>query len=511
MKSFYGLFLLTFVTTIAYSQTRISGIIKDASSGETLIGATVLIKGTTEGAAADIDGKFSFETNRNFPIQLVASFVGYKNQDITVTDEKQITIKLKKNEVLLKDVTVTGSRISEKQKESPVTVEAMDYIAIKETPAASFYEGLGQLKGVDLTSASLGFKIINTRGFNSSSPVRSLQLIDGVDNQSPGLNFSLGNFLAQRTRLQKVDLIVGASSAYYNNVQRCYRMTASSFESPGLQFMVKMGDRRLNEYALRFAQVYKNKRGEDKFAYKLNFYRMTALDWKADNYSPTDQSRNTSYNPGGYDAVNVYGDEDMNGTDYNKYPGAYPGLMSFNRKGYREEDLIDYNSENTKAGIALHYMINPKIEAIAASNYGTGSTIYQGDNRYVLKNIKFLQNRIEVREKDLWFLRAYSTQEDAGQSYDAYFTALLLQQTAKSDGDWKIDYENYWNANYSLPKLRQLPGFPQPPGFGPAYVQWLQGINPFLMTNYYDSLVSYHQQAQAYASGVIHKPKPSIF
>ncbi|MEZ5069079.1 MAG: carboxypeptidase-like regulatory domain-containing protein [Bacteroidia bacterium] len=174
MKSFYGLFLLTFVTTIAYSQTRISGIIKDASSGETLIGATVLIKGTTEGAAADIDGKFSFETNRNFPIQLVASFVGYKNQDITVTDEKQITIKLKKNEVLLKDVTVTGSRISEKQKESPVTVEAMDYIAIKETPAASFYEGLGQLKGVDLTSASLGFKIINTHADSTAAHLCAL-------------------------------------------------------------------------------------------------------------------------------------------------------------------------------------------------------------------------------------------------------------------------------------------------------------------------------------------------
>lgn len=506
MKSLYNAVILIFFSTLAFAQTKISGVIKDASSGETLIGATVLIKGTTEGGVTDIDGKFSFETNQKFPIQLVASFVGYVNQEITVSSETPVNIRLKKNEVLLKNVTVTGSRISEKQKESPITVEAMDYIAIKETPAASFYEGLGQLKGVDLTSASLGFKIINTRGFNSSSPVRSLQLIDGVDNQSPGLNFSLGNFLgSSELDVQKVDLIVGASSAYYgpNAFNGTISMTTRSpFESPGLQFMVKMGDRRLNEYALRFAQVFKNKKGENKFAYKLNFYRMSALDWKADNYTPTDESRNTSYNPGGYDAVNVYGDEDLNGTDYNKFPGAYPGLMAFNRKGYREEDLVDYNSDNTKAGIALHYMINPKIEAIAASNYGTGSTIYQGDNRYMLKNIKFLQNRIEVRQKDRWFVRAYSTQEDAGQSYDAYFTALLLQRTAKSDGDWKIDYENYWNANYSLPKLRQLPGFPQPPPFGPAYVQWLQGINPFLMTNYYDSLVYYHQQAQAYASGV---------
>ena len=60
----------------------------------------------------------------------------------------------------------------------------MDLISIKQTSASNFYEGLGQLKGVDLTSASIGFKVINTRGFNSTSPVRSLQLIDGVDNNN---------------------------------------------------------------------------------------------------------------------------------------------------------------------------------------------------------------------------------------------------------------------------------------------------------------------------------------
>ena len=67
--------------------------------------------------------------------------------------------------------------------------------AIKQNASADFYEGLGNLKGVDLTAASIGFKVINTRGFNSTSPVRSLQIIDGVDNQAPGLNFSSGKFL----------------------------------------------------------------------------------------------------------------------------------------------------------------------------------------------------------------------------------------------------------------------------------------------------------------------------
>src|SRR4029078_10016397 len=99
--------------------------------------------------------------------------------------------RLKSSEVELKNVDVVGSRISEKQKEAPLTVESIDMIAIRECPQSSFYESLGSLKGVDLTSASLGFTIINTRGFNSTSPVRSLQIIDGVYNQVTWLTFSL--------------------------------------------------------------------------------------------------------------------------------------------------------------------------------------------------------------------------------------------------------------------------------------------------------------------------------
>ena len=92
----------------------------------------------------------------------------------------------------------------------------MDINDIKQTSATNFYEGLSHMKGVDMTSASLGFRVINTRGFNSTSPVRSLQIIDGVDNASPGLNFALGNFLgASELDLMKVEIISGASSAFY--------------------------------------------------------------------------------------------------------------------------------------------------------------------------------------------------------------------------------------------------------------------------------------------------------
>ncbi|MFY8189514.1 MAG: carboxypeptidase-like regulatory domain-containing protein, partial [Bacteroidia bacterium] len=210
-------YLLLTLQVQAQQTYTLKGTVKDAKTAEGLIGATISVKGSNIGVSTDFEGAFSIKTNQAPPIVLVISYVGYIKSEFTVNmPGKPIDIRLKENTRELKEVAIKDSRITARQKQAPLTIETMDAIVIKETPAGNFYEGLALLKGVDMTSASIGFKIINTRGFNSTSPVRSLQLIDGVDNQSPGLNFSLGNFLgASELDVQKVDLIVGASGAYY--------------------------------------------------------------------------------------------------------------------------------------------------------------------------------------------------------------------------------------------------------------------------------------------------------
>ena len=106
-------------------------------------------------------------------MDITISYIGYLKQELNVASLAPLSIKLVSDAVMLKGVVIKEQRVSEKQKESALTVESMDILAIKETPAANFYDGLGNLKGVDLTAASIGFKVINTRGFNSTSPVRS--------------------------------------------------------------------------------------------------------------------------------------------------------------------------------------------------------------------------------------------------------------------------------------------------------------------------------------------------
>jgi len=438
------------------AQTYIlKGVVTDGATGETLVGASVKLKGAATGAITDIDGRFQLTVSQLPPYTLLVSYVGYKDQEIVVQSvESEVKVRLGADHVLLGDAEVVGSRITEKQKQAPLTVESMDVIAIREAPSGDFYESLGTLKGVDMTAASMGFKVINTRGFNSTSPVRSLQLIDGVDNQSPGLNFSLGNFLgASDLDVMKVDIVAGASTAFFgpgafNGVINM--STKSPWMFPGLSVSAKAGERSLLEGAVRWAQVFKDKAGKDRFAYKLNLYALTAEDWYAENYDATSNSPVGVNNPGRYDAVNIYGDENV--TVNNNYwrdmddRRNYHGLGIFLRPGYKEKDLVDYGTDNLKAGVSLHYRITDSIEVIGATSYSRGSTVYQGDNRYRLKNIQFWQQRLELREEGKWFVRGYLTSEDAGDTYDIYTTALRLQEASGGTREWNTAYFNLWDS-----------------------------------------------------------------
>ncbi|MBT7653093.1 MAG: TonB-dependent receptor plug domain-containing protein, partial [Flavobacteriales bacterium] len=436
------------------------GNVIDNSTGEPMFSASVVVIETGQGVTTDFDGLFRLEVAR-LPVVLQISFIGYGAETVTVSsDREKMVIKLSPDQILIEAAEVVGERISEKQKQAPLTVETMDLIAIKEAPSGNFYEGLGNLKGVDLTSASLGFKIINTRGFNSTSPVRSLQLIDGVDNQSPGLNFSLGNFLgAPDLDVKSVEIIAGASSAFFgpgafNGVINME--TKDPFVFSGLSVSTKLGEttkkgeRPLSEVGFRWAQILDNKNGDAVFAYKVNFFKFSAYDWEAVNYDPVDGSSVSALNPGRFDAVNIYGDEYQTRFDYSSPPGnAYRGLGTIYRTGYKEKDLVDYNTDNLKVSVSGHWRLQPEKtyespELVYGFNMGKGTTVYQGDNRFSLKNIEFYQHRLELRKKNKWFIRAYRTNEDAGDSYDPYATALKLQDSTRNHNNWARVYEEYW-------------------------------------------------------------------
>jgi outer membrane receptor protein involved in Fe transport len=497
------IFWFCLITVGLFSQSKIKGKIVDNYSGEALIGANVVLKDdVAKGTITDFDGYFELDIDK-FPTTINISYVGYADQDYTVnSSDDKIEIKLEEDAITIDiGVEIKGQRISDKQKAAPLTIESLDILAIKETPSSNFYEGLGSLKDVDLTTASLGFTVINTRGFNSTSPVRSLQIIDGVDNQSPGLNFSLGNFLgASELDVKKVDLIVGASSAFYgpNAFNGVISMeTKNPFILKGLSAQAKVAERNLFEVGLRWADSFKNGNGDDWFAYKINLFKLQADDWPAENYDQVDGFDEGPSNSGGYNAVNIYGDE------FNRAAPGKLGIGRYYRQGYRESDLVDYNTENTKASLAAHFRLKPSQgfespELVMSSSYGGGTTVYQGDNRFSLRDIKFFQHKIELNKLNKYFLRFYATHEDAGNSYDPYFTALKLQELAANNTEWNTSYLNYWSINIE-PKIKGIEGVPTISMFPGDVTGYRAAVAEFLV-DYKDSLDVWHASTQNFAN-----------
>lgn len=452
-----------FCTTAMVAQTTITGTVKDAKTGETLLGANIKISRKAVGTTTDFDGNFTLKVADLPPFTIEVSMLGFKTEKVEITKNNQVVnVSLTENATSLDEVVISASRTPERILESPVTVERLDARAIKNTSSPSFYDGLENLKGVDINTNSLTFKSVNTRGFATFANTRFMQLVDGMDNSSPALNFAIGNLLGMsELDIATVEILPGASSALYgaNAFNGIMFMTSRSpFEDQGISFSHKRGltsqeaagDNEFTEYNLRMAYVF-----SEKFAAKATLSVLDGTEWFA-----TDD-RNTldgSFAPGtrasdiNYDGLNVYGDEvstNINGVAealvaLGLFPSTDVSLIpsvNVSRTGYDERDLMTYNARSVKFAAALHYRPfgDDRLEVIWNSKVGRGNTIYQGLNRYNINNFLLDQHRLEVRGKN-FFVRGYYTSEDAGDSYDTRFAAININRGWKADNVWFGEY-----------------------------------------------------------------------
>ncbi|QIH39097.1 TonB-dependent receptor [Flavobacterium sp. Sr18] len=438
----YLLFLSLFFCSLTFAQNSISGIVTD-SNNQPIPGANIKIVGDSSGTITDFDGSFTLQSSKKPPFVIEVSSVGFTSQKISVSSASQkIAVKLLDEENKLDEIVVSASRTPERVLESPVTIERMGIAEIKKTASPSFYDGLENMKEVQMNTSSMSFKSINTRGFATVANTRFMQLVDGMDNSSPLLNFVLGNLIGvSEIDVQSVELLPGASSALYgaNAFNGILFMTSKSpFTSEGIRAYAKFGQTSQKaagtndyvDYGVRMAKAF-NK----YIAGKANFAYMRGTEWHAVNYDDkTIAGRDRTHY--GYDGINVYGDEVAT------VIGA-PTLPSdkVSRTGYNEVDLTDNKVSNTKIDLSLH--IRPfgdeRLEVIVQSKFGYGNTVYQGANRYYLNNFFMQQHKLEFKGKN-FFLRGYTTTEDGGQSYDMLFTGININRKWKSDVQWFTDY-----------------------------------------------------------------------
>jgi outer membrane receptor protein involved in Fe transport len=329
MRKLSGYILLAsflfFIASNSFAQTPqtiVSGSVKNNKTKDAVSAVSVTIKGTTTGSFTDDNGVFKFSTVQKPPFKLVVSSVGYASKEIDFAG-KDLSVNIEPSYSLGDEVVVAASRVPERILESPVSIERVSAATIRNTPAASYYEILKNVKGVDVTTSSLTFNSVSTRGFNGSGNVRLNQLVDGMDNQAPGLNFSVGNVVGlTELDVESMELLAGASSALYGSGGMNGTLIINSknpFKYQGLSFQIKQGVNHIDSYQRPIAPYYDwsvrwANKVSDRFAFKINAQFIQAKDWLANNKSNYNRTTNTVINGSrstdpNYDGINVYGDE----------------------------------------------------------------------------------------------------------------------------------------------------------------------------------------------------------
>ena len=461
------LLLLVLTLTIsvnAQSKYTIRGIVTDSTNKVPPASASIKIKESKAGTVANSDGSFTLQSNSKPPFTIIVSSAGFTTQEYLVRDTiQELHINLSTEIVMMDQIIVSASRIKESFLRSPVTIEVLNQAAIQQTPSSNFFDALENMKGVQMTTLSLGFKVPNTRGFAGTTNSRFLQMVDGIDNISPGIGAPIANAIGPtELDIESIELIPGAASATYglNAINGISNMkTKDPFKSEGLSFYNRTGVNHINssvssatlfnEFSIRYAKILSS-----KFAFKINGSYSKGTDWYADDHSDQyfkagnkTNSSLSNINPG-EDLINKYGDEYNSDLKTIKLAGKN---YDISRTGYFEKDLTDYKIGNKKFDLGLFYKFNDKSQLSYTYRIGSASNYYQRGNRIRLDG-EVIQQHVATYKSDALSLQAYYTKENTGGtgSFNIRPLAENIDLAFKKPAQWYRDFTKGFNNSYNI-------------------------------------------------------------
>lgn len=380
----------------------------------------------------------------------LSSYAQVKNDTITGTVKSD---SVKQHE--LNEIVITASRISETILRSPVSIDQLKSIDAKNMGAPSCFDAIENIKGIQMITPSLGFKVINTRGFANTTNVRFTQLVDGIDNQAPHIGAPIANALgANDLDIDKVEIIPGTASALYgmNSINGLANIrTKNPFVYQGLSVQQLTGTNHVGNIDSYSPQLYSQtniryaKAFNSHFAFKINGSYTNGQDWVADNRTDIASTLNSSVgltgadNPA-YDEVNSYGNESSNRKTLTLNGKKYVVA----RTGYREVDIADYHIQNYKGDAGLYYRPKEGQEFSLTYKGAFINNIYQRSNRFRLKDYTLHQYALDYHSK-IFEIRSYLTQENTGKSYNLRSLAENMDRAFKSDNQWFTDYTVAYN------------------------------------------------------------------
>jgi len=274
-----GAFLLLFSFSI-FAQSTVSGKITDAETGESLIGANVIITGTSVGTTTDLDGNYTLSSDRALPWTLEVSYTGYTNQEIQVTAAGTQDFSMDSGINFNQEVVISASRKQEKAVDAPASISVLSQEKLSVVAdGGNIVNGLKNTVGVSVVDQGIDRSSIALRGAAIVNQGRVQVFRDYRPmTQVADLNFESQLSVISNIDVKQVEVLRGPAGALYGpsvNAGVVHFLTMDPWDKDGTTVSVTAGEQSLLKFDVRHAGAI-----SDKFGYKILLGGMSADDFQ---------------------------------------------------------------------------------------------------------------------------------------------------------------------------------------------------------------------------------------
>ena len=432
-KCFYIGLLCLFFTSNVFSQTTIQGKILD-EQGESLLGANVIINGTSQGTVSDQNGNFNLITSKDIPFEIEVSFIGFGSQNITVNAE-QLGIITLVVENSFDEVIISALRRAEKLQEAPSAVSVITAKQVTESGGSlSPLRALINTPGVELQQQTGQRVNIALRGSNGVFSTSVFPMLDYRSLISPGLEFfDSQNSPINQIDVERVEVVLGPSSALYGpdvTSGVVHFISKDPFKHPGTTAELIYGQRNTFKVALRHG----GHNTKETFGYKINARYGSGNDFTLDPDDTGDQAilnnfRTAISRASISNAGNVNTDE--SGTKlFDTTQTQIPGYWS------------------AAANASLYFRPKNGMEVVTAGGWNAGKAIFYNDlgEGQAYGNEYWGQARFKYKG---WFAQTYYIKNDGGNDSNPNYLnrTRLIVPLERSHYEAQIQY------NFNAPTI----------------------------------------------------------
>ena len=443
---FFAFVLLTSFTMLA--QTTITGVVKDAKTGETLLGANIKVSGKALGTTTGLDGKFSLKLADSPPFTIEISMLGFVAVSVEITKNNQeVMVSLEEDATSLEEIVFSASRRRQKVQEAPASVSIITSKDILNSAAAvDPVMNLANIVGVQMQQQSANSINIEMRAGSGVFGTSTFPILDYRYLVTP----SAGLFQSFQTGMsnidiQRVEVVRGAASALYGpgvTSGVVHFMSKSPIDYPGTT--VEMLGGSLSTTGMTVRHAFKN--DNDKFGFKINVRYMKGSDFELDPVEDADfiaSQQTTISQP----AI-------VNGRVDPTQPGeTLLTLADLDDNGDGNPLATEY--KNYSANVHLEFRPTDQTTAFLSAGFANGGGLFfnsQGAG-YSQGNDYWVQGRVQSGGL---FAQLYYNYNDGGDRENPTFLyASGLRQVAERNSleaqlQYNFDVPKFLNTNFTI-------------------------------------------------------------